>query len=52
MSVLSKDTFDDFIQADFAVVDFYLPWSTHCQKLRPQYSEASIELRRRNPAIT
>eukprot|EP00752_Nemacystus_decipiens_P011255 g10003.t1 len=51
VSVLSKDTIDDFIQADFAVVDFYIPWSVHCAKMRPLYTEASIALRRLDPDI-
>lgn len=51
VSDLSKDTFDDFVQAEFAVVYFYMPWSNYCKTLRPQYTEASIELRRLDPDI-
>lgn len=51
MSVLSEDTFDDFIQAEFAVVDFYMPWSGHCKMLFPQYTQASIELALLDPNI-
>ena len=51
VSVLSVETFDDFIQADFAVVDFFMPWSGHCKKLFPEYTQASIELRLLDPDI-
>lgn len=51
VSVLSEDTFDDFIQADFAVVNFYMPGSVHCIKLFPEYTKASIELRLLDPEI-
>lgn len=51
VSVLVKDTLDDFIQDEFAVVDFYMPWSGHCKKLRPEYTKASIELKRLDPEI-
>lgn len=49
--VLSKDTIDDFVRAELAVVEFYASWSHHCRRLFPEYTKASIELRGLDPAI-
>lgn len=51
VSDLSKDTFEDFIEAEFAVVHFYDPWSNSDKGFGPEYSKASIELERLDPDI-
>lgn len=51
VTVLSKDTIDDFITADFAVVEFYAPLSPICVRFSPEFTKASIELKRVDPAI-
>lgn len=51
VSVLSKDTIFDFVEAEFAVVEFYAPTWPHCRMLFPEYTKASIELRALDPSI-
>lgn len=46
VSVLSSHTIDDFIKADFAVVTFY---SANADS--PEYTKASVELKRLAPVI-
>ena len=51
VSVLSDDTIDDFIQADFAVVQFYSWRCSWSQRVFPEYTKASVELKRLDPDI-
>lgn len=48
---MSKDTIDDFVLADFTVVEFYVPWCSRCHTLFEEYTKASIELKRVDPDI-
>lgn len=51
VSVLSQHNIDDFIRAGFAAVEFYAPKCPHCVTLFPEYTKASIELKRVDPDI-
>jgi protein disulfide isomerase len=48
---LTTENFDQFINQDLVLVEFYAPWCGHCKSLAPEYAEAATELKRNNPAI-
>lgn len=52
VSVLSDDNFHDFIKAEMAVVNFWgASWNGFSRRLAPEYTKASIELKRVDPTI-
>ncbi|CAM9895812.1 unnamed protein product, partial [Ectocarpus sp. 4 AP-2014] len=50
VTVLTKANSQQFIAGEFAVVEFYV-WCGHCEKLFPEYTEASKELKEIDPTI-
>lgn len=48
---MSKGALNDFIEAEFAVVEFYKPRCNLCRMLWPECTKASIELKRLNSDI-
>jgi len=43
--------FDEIINHDLALVEFYAPWCGHCKKLTPEFGQAATVLLKNDPPV-